>query len=78
MKMNLVSLPKPKIPVTGSCRKTPEFPGTGSSIPTGICPDFFRWIPVHFLCVPTGTGRKSSEKVRKISGPNWPVLIDLG
>ncbi len=28
-------------------------------------PDFFRWIPVNFLCFPTGTGPKSSEKSEK-------------
>ncbi len=60
--------------VTGSCRKTPEIPGTGSSVPAENCPDFFRWIPIKFLCVSTGTGRKSSEKVPK----NFFGLVDLG
>jgi hypothetical protein len=32
--------------------------------------DFFQWIPVNFPCFPAGTGRKSSEKIRKISGGN--------
>jgi hypothetical protein len=37
----------------------------GSSIPIKKRPDFFRHIPVNFLCFPAGTGRKSSEKIRK-------------
>jgi hypothetical protein len=32
--------------------------------------DFFRSIPANFLCFPAGTGQKSSEKIRKISGRN--------
>jgi hypothetical protein len=36
-----------------------------SSIPTGNCPDFFRWIPVNFLCFPVGIDLKSSERIRK-------------
>jgi hypothetical protein len=85
--------PKSKITATGSCRKAPKIAGSGSSIPTGIFFDFFRWIPVKFLCFPTGTGRKSSEKIRQISGENIastfqrfsllscrnrPVIFDLG
>jgi hypothetical protein len=69
------------IPGTGSrwidSRKSPDPAGKhrkslehGSSIPTGNCPDFFRWIPVNFLRFPAGTGRKSSEKIRKFSGRN--------
>jgi hypothetical protein len=54
----------------GSCRKVLEIAGTGSSVPTGNLLDFFRWIPVNFLCFPAGTGQKSSEKIRKISGEN--------
>jgi hypothetical protein len=42
----------------------------GNSIPTGYCPDFFRWIPVNFLLFLAGTGWKLSEKIRKISGRN--------
>jgi hypothetical protein len=34
--------------------------------------DFFRWIPVNFLCFPAGTGQKSSEKSEK-----FPVGILL-
>ncbi len=79
--------------VAGSCRKALEIAGSGSSIPTGNLLDFFRWIPVNFLCFPAGTGRKSSEKIRKISGGNTastlqrfpvlscrnrPVIFDLG
>jgi hypothetical protein len=79
--------------VAGSCRKAPEIAGSGSSIPTGNLLDFFRWIPVDFLCFPAGTGRKSSEKIRKFSGGNTastfqrfpvlscrnrPVIFDLG
>ncbi len=79
--------------VAGSCRKAPEIARSGSSIPTGNLLDFFRWIPVNFLCFPAGTGRKSSEKIRKISGGNTastfqrfpvlscrnrPVIFDLG
>jgi hypothetical protein len=56
--------------VAGSCRKAPEIAGSGSSIPTGNLLDFFRWIPVNFLCFSAGTGRKSLEKIRKISGGN--------
>ncbi len=89
----LYCVPKSKILATGSCRKTPKICGTGSSIPAENCSDFFRSIPVNFLCVLTGTGRKSSKKVQKISGRNTasmfqrfpvfsgrnrPVLIDLG
>ena len=48
----------------GIHRKSPEY---GSSIPTGKFPDFFRCIPITFLCFPPGTGRKSPEKVRKFS-----------
>jgi hypothetical protein len=33
-------------------------------------PEIARWIPVNFLCLPAGTGRKSSEKIRKFSGRN--------
>jgi hypothetical protein len=29
--------------------------------------DFFWWIPTNFLCFPARTGRKSFEKIRKIS-----------
>jgi len=32
--------------------------------------DFFRWISTNFLCFPARTGRKSLEKIRKISGRN--------
>ncbi len=79
--------------VAGSCTKAPEIAGSGSSIPTGNLLDFFRWIPVNFLCFPAGTGRKSSEKIRKFSGGNTastfqrfpvlscrnrPVIFDLG
>ncbi len=74
-------MPRSMIPATGSRgkdpRKSPDPAGKhrkslehGSSIPTGNCPDFFRWIPVNFLCFPAGTGRKSSEKIRKFSGRN--------
>ncbi len=42
----------------------------GSSIPAGIFSDLFRWIPANFLCFLSGTGRKSSQKIRKISGRN--------
>ncbi len=49
--------------VTGSCRKAPEIAGSGSSIPTRNLLDFFRWIPVNFLCFLAGTGGKSSEKI---------------
>src|ERR1700737_3053409 len=70
-----------KIPTTGSCMKDagkPPYPAGkhrkslehGSSIPAGNCSDFFRWIPGNFLCFPAGTGRKSSEKIRKIFGRN--------
>jgi hypothetical protein len=31
---------------------------------------FFQWIPTNFLCFPVGTGRKSLEKIRKISDRN--------
>jgi hypothetical protein len=31
---------------------------------------FFRWVPVKFPCFLVGTGRKSSEKIRKFSGRN--------
>ncbi len=58
-----------------SCWKTAEIPGTGSSIPVGKFSDFFRWIPVNFLWVPAGTRRKSSEKVRKISGRNTASMF---
>jgi hypothetical protein len=51
----------------GKYRKSLEH---GSSIPAGHCPDFFRWIPVNFLCFPKGTRRKSSEKILNISGQN--------
>ena len=65
----------------GSCRKDAEkspYPAgkhrksleRGSSIPAGNCSDFFRSIPANFLRFPAGTGRKSSEKIRKISGRN--------
>jgi hypothetical protein len=68
-KRHIFQLPKSKIPVTGSrkilqkrrgkvtgfCREAPKFPGTGSSIPVGNCPNFFRWISVNFLSVPAGT-----------------------
>jgi len=79
--------------VTGSCRKATEIAGSGSSIPTGNFLDFSRWIPVNFPCFQAGTGRKSSEKTRKISGGitastfqrfpmlscrNRPVIFDLG
>jgi hypothetical protein len=55
--------------------------------------EFFRWIPVNFLCFSVGTGRKSSEKSRKFSDGNTasifqrfpvlscrnrPVFFDLG
>ncbi len=64
-----------------------------TSIPTGNLLDFFRWIPVNFLWLSTGTGRKSSEKIRRFSGGNTastfrrfsvlscrnrPVIFDLG
>jgi hypothetical protein len=71
----IVHVLKSKIPATGSCRKTPESPETGSSIPAGNCLYFFRWIPVNFLCVRTGTGWKSSEKVRKIAGQNTTSMF---
>jgi hypothetical protein len=51
----------------GKHRKSLEH---GSSIPTRNCPDFFQSIPVNFLCFPARTGRKSPEKIRKISGQN--------
>jgi hypothetical protein len=74
-------LPRTKIPATGSCRKDERkstYPAGkyrkslehGSSIPAGNCPDFFRWIPGNLLCSSAGTGLKSSEKKRKISGQN--------
>ena len=56
--------------VTGSHRRAPEIAGSGSSIPTGNLLDFFQWIPINSLCFPAGTGRKSSEKIRKFSGWN--------
>jgi hypothetical protein len=106
-KSNILLLPRSKITATGSrrilqersgnvagsCRKAPEIAGSGSSISTGNLLDFFRWIRVNFLCFPTGTGRKLSEKIRKISGGNTastfqrfsvlscrnqPVIFDLG
>ncbi len=61
--------------VTGSCRKAPEIAGSGSSIPTGNFLDFFRWIPVNFMCFPAGTGRKSSEKIRKFFGGNTASMF---
>ncbi len=79
--------------ITGSCRKAPEIAGSGSSILTGKVSDFFQWIPINFLCSLTRTDRKSSEKIRKISGGNTgstfhrfpvlfcrnqPVFFDLG
>jgi actin-related protein len=79
------------IPATGSRGIMQERSGkvTGnrwnmeSSIPIGICPDFFRWIPVNFLCFPAGTGRKSSKKIQKISDRNTastksPELLRTG
>jgi hypothetical protein len=86
-------IPKSKIPAAGSCRKTPEIPGTGSSISAENCPDFFPMdscqLPVHF----DRNRLEIIEKVRKFSGRNTtaifqrfsgfsgrnrPVLIDLG
>jgi hypothetical protein len=60
---------------TGSCRKAPDIPGIGSSIPAGNSLEFFQWIPVNFLCVPSGTGRKSSRKTRKISDGNTASIF---
>jgi hypothetical protein len=83
---------RPLDPV-GSCRKATYIAGSGSSIPTGNFSDFLQWIPVNFPCFPAGTGRKSSEKIRKFSGGNTasmfqrfpmlscrngPVIFDLG
>ena len=56
----------------GSGTNTPEH---GSSIPVGKFPDFFRCIPITFLCFPPGTGRKSPEKVRKFSGWNTTSMF---
>jgi hypothetical protein len=53
---------KSKIPVTGSCRKKPEFPGTGSSIPVRNCLDFF---PVDSCQLPVRFDRNRLEIIGK-------------
>ena len=55
-----------------SRRKTPKITGIGSSIPVEKRWDFFRQIPINFLCFPTGIGQNLSEKVRK-----YPIGILL-
>ena len=57
----------------GSSRNTPEH---GSSIPAGKFPDFFRCIPITFLCFPPRTGRKSPEnfQVFPMHSDHFPVL----
>ena len=56
----------------GIHRKSSEY---GSSILAGKFPDFFRCTPITFLCFPSGTGRKSPEKVRKFSGWNTASMF---
>jgi len=69
------------IPATGSCRKDARKsphpagkhrkpPELGSNTPGENCPDFFRPIPVNFLCFPLGNGRKALKKIRKFFGWN--------
>jgi len=56
-------------------------PGNGSSFPAGNYSDFFRRIPVNFLCVPTVNGRNTASMFQGVpvfSSRNRPVLIDLG
>ena len=80
----------------GTCRKETEktldpagihwkSPEHGSSILAGKFLDFFRCIPITFLCFPPGTDRKSPEifrpeycfHVRVYSCRNRPVFFDL-